>query len=100
MAADIIVVWEAQDTVIPNAKSFTQYDIRLDDMNGGQVADATVALGTFTWTFPQVAPGDYIVSGVLMDNAGAEGGTRQTFAITVPAEATAPVLVNLSASLG
>lgn len=100
MAANIIVTWSSQDTVIPNAKDFNQYDIRLDDMSGNTVADATVPLGTFAWTFMNVAPGDYVVSGVLMDNAGNEGGTRQSVAITVPPEATAPVLVDLSANLG
>ena len=99
--ATVIVNWTTQDTVIPNAATFNQYDVQiLNQADNSQVADATVPLGTTTWNFMNIAAGDYIASVSIMDNAGNLGAPAVTAAFTVPAEATAPVPVSVSVTLG
>jgi hypothetical protein len=101
MAANVILDWTTQDEEIPNAKDFNQYDVQIRlQADNSVVQDATVPLGTFEWTFFGVLPGDYIAAVSIMDSQGNVGAPEVTAAFTVPPEATAPVPVTLTVTLG
>ena len=97
--ATVNVSWATQDEVVPNAATFNQYDVQIQDMAGGVLQDATEPLGATSHSFLGVVPGDYVASISLMDNAGAVAAPPITAAFTVPVEPTAPVPVSVSVIL-
>lgn len=98
MATNVKLDWGTQDEVIPNAATFTQYSVWLEQ-SGVVVTQAIEPIGTTTHTFLGVAPGDYVAFAVLEDPAGTDSAPPISAAFTVPPEATAPVVTTLTVTL-
>src|SRR6266436_3003071 len=94
MAKNITVIWETQDEVVPGAEAINHFGIKLQDTLGAVVDDASEPLDVRSHTFLNVAPGDYfVVAQSYNADESASSAPPLQAPVTVPVEATAPVVV-------
>jgi len=99
--ANVVVSWETQDEVVPDAAKINHFGIKLQGTDGTVVDDVSEPLDVRSHTFLNVAPGDYFVvaQSYNADESVSSAPPLQA-PVTVPAEATAPVIVTLTPTVG
>lgn len=99
--AKIIVTWITQDEPVANAADINHFGIKLTDPAGAVIDDASEPLAARSHTFIDVPPGDYFVTAQSFNqDESAPSAPPLVQPVTVPAEATAPVVVSLTANVG
>jgi hypothetical protein len=99
--AKIIVSWIAQDEPVAGAEAINHFGIKLTDAAGAVIDDASEPLTSRSHTFLDVPPGDYFVTAQSFNaDESASSAAPLTQPVSVVAEATAPVVVSLTANVG
>ena len=99
--AKIIVTWTVRNEPVPGADKINHFGIKLTGLDGAVIDDASEPLTATSHTFLDVAPGDYFV---VAQSHNADESSPSALPLTQPvsvvAEVTAPVIVNLTANAG
>jgi hypothetical protein len=95
----ILVTWETQDEVVPDAETIDHFGIKLKDTAGEIIQDVSAALDKRSHMFIGVEPGDYMVEAQSYNSdESVSSAAPMTAPVTVESEAAAPVVVNLTAT--
>jgi hypothetical protein len=97
--ANVVISWITQDEIIPNAASFTQYQVSLVDASGASAGQANEPLASRSHTFLNIAAGNYTASVALVDPAGVVALPPVSGPVVVPSQPSAPVPISLSVIL-
>lgn len=92
--ANVRVVWQTQDQVIPAAKSFTKFRV-----NVGTVASVVLPITEREFVFSDVTAGTYPVTVELVSEDETQVGGSASASVVVPETATAPVPVTVTVNV-